>query len=45
MDLLEKELKLLLKKMQKNTDNKYEINEEMLDNVYSVYPFNKFEYI
>ena len=45
MDLLEKELNSLLKKMQKNTDNKYEINEEILDNLYSVYPFNKFEYI
>lgn len=45
MELLEKELKDLLNKMKKDTYNKSGISEEFLDNVYSVYPFNKFEYI
>ena len=44
MEKLEEELRSLLKKMQENTGNKYEINEEILDKS-SIYPFNKFEYI
>lgn len=45
MELLEGELKQLLKKMKIDTNNKYGINDEFLDNLYSVFPFNKFEYI
>lgn len=45
MELLEKELKALLDKMKQNTNKPYEISDEFLDKLYSVYPFNKFEYI
>lgn len=44
MELLEKELKTLLQKMKKRT-NKYYIDEESLDYLHSIYPFNKFEYV
>ena len=45
MEVLEKELKDLLMKMKKETNDKYDMNEEILDNLYSIYPFNKYEYI
>ncbi len=45
MEKLLEELKIYIKKMSGNTGNKYNLSDEALDNLYSVYPFNKFEYI
>ena len=45
MEILEKELKELINKMQKRTKKEYNLSEESLNHLYSVYPFNKFEYV
>lgn len=45
MEKLVKELQKQIQKMKKNTGESYNLDEEFLDNLYSVYPFNKFEYI
>ena len=44
MELLEKTLKDLIGKMN-STNNTNELNESILNTLYSIYPFNKFEYI
>jgi hypothetical protein len=41
-------MKILIKKLKqdiKKLDEQYDLNDDFLDNLYSVYPFNKFEYI
>lgn len=45
MERLISELKSQLQEMRKKTGDKYDLSDEFLDNLYSVYPFNKFEYI
>ena len=45
METLIKELKLQISVMNKVNDSKYSLSDEILDSLYSVYPFNKFEYI
>ena len=45
MEKLIKELKKQIAVMNKANGNKYNISDDILDNLYSVYPFNKFEYI
>lgn len=45
MEKLIKELKTQIAKMNKTNGNKYHLSDEALDNLYSVYPFNKFEYV
>lgn len=45
METLIKELKLQISVMNKVNDSKYSLSDEVLDSLYSVYPFNKFEYI
>lgn len=45
MEKLIKELNSQLSIMNKANDNKYNLSDEVLDSLYSVYPFNKFEYI
>lgn len=45
MEILENELKELVDKMNKQSSGKNKIEKETIDNLYSVYPFNKFEYI
>jgi len=45
MEILEKELKILLEKMRKETNDKYQIDDKVLENLPSGYPFNKVEYI
>lgn len=44
MEKLTKELKALLANMN-NVNGQYVIDDEILRNLYSVYPFNKFEYV
>lgn len=41
MEILIKELKQDIEKL----NGKYDLSDEFLDNLYSVYPFNKFEYV
>ncbi|MDE6713158.1 MAG: hypothetical protein K2K20_05425 [Lachnospiraceae bacterium] len=45
MEKLVKELKSQIEIMNKMSGKKYNLSDEVLDNLYSVYPFNKFEYI
>lgn len=45
MEKLLKELDAQIKVLNKITGNYYNLSSEFLDNLYSVYPFNKFEYI
>jgi type I restriction/modification enzyme len=45
MEKLLKELKNQIVAMNKANASKYNLSDEILDNLYSVYPFNKFEYI
>lgn len=45
MEKLENELYNQIQKMQSITGETYNLNDEFLNNLYSVYPFNKFEYI
>lgn len=45
MEKLTKELKKQIAIMNKKMGNKYNLSDEILDSLYSIYPFNKFEYI
>lgn len=45
MEKLLKELNKQIKKLNVKTGGKYDLTDEFLDHLYSVYPFNKFEYI
>ena len=45
MEKLINELKEKISVMNKENGSKYNLSDEVLDNLYSVYPFNKFEYI
>lgn len=45
MERLVKELKQQIAKMTKHNSNACDLSDEFLENLYSVYPFNKFEYI
>lgn len=45
MEKLIEELKTQIAAMNKSNGIKYNLSDEVLDNLYSVYPFNKFEYI
>ena len=45
MEKLIKELKTQIASMNKVNGNNYNLSDEILDSLYSVYPFNKFEYI
>ena len=45
MEKLIKELKAQIAAMNKTYGSKYNLSDEFLDSLYSVYPFNKFEYI
>lgn len=45
MEHLIKQLELKIAQMKSNTDNKVDLTNNILDDLYSVYPFNKFEYV
>ena len=45
MEKLIEELELQISVMNKMNDSEYSLSDEGLDSLYSVYPFNKFEYI
>lgn len=45
MEKLINELEKHIKKLNEENKNIYNLNNELLDSLYSVYPFNKFEYI
>lgn len=45
MERLINELKCKIKNMKSNTNNSIDLSNEQLDDLYSVYPFNKFEYV
>ena len=45
MEKLIKELKDRIEKMNKKTGGKYNLSDEVLDSLYSVFPFNRFEYV
>ena len=45
MEKLIEELKEKIAVMNKTTGKSYNLSDEVLDGLYSVYPFNKFEYI
>ena len=45
MEKLIEELELQISVMNKMNDSEYNLIDEVLDSLYSVYPFNKFEYI
>lgn len=45
MEALIKQLELKIAQMKSNTDNKVDLTNNILDDLYSVYPFNKFEYV
>lgn len=45
MERLINELKCKIKDMKSNTNNSIDLSDERLDDLYSVYPFNKFEYV
>ena len=45
MEKLVKELKEKIEVLNKKTNDKYNLSDEVIDNLYSVYPFNKFEYV
>ena len=45
MEQLIKELKTKISLLKKNGENRYNLSDGFLDSLYSVYPFNKFEYV
>jgi len=45
MEKLIAELKKKITELRKVSEDKYDLSEDFLENLYSVYPFNKFEYI
>lgn len=45
MEKLYRELLYQIRKMKEKTGSDYNLSDEFLDKPYSVYPFNKFEYI
>lgn len=45
MEKLIKELKTHIAALNKSNGNRYNLNDDVLNSLYSVYPFNKFEYI
>ena len=45
MERLINELKNKIKEMKNLTNNSFDLSDERLDDLYSVYPFNKFEYV
>ena len=45
MEKLMAELEMQIRNMNQANNSKYNLNGEALDNLYSVYSFNKFEYI
>lgn len=45
MEKLIKELQTQISKMNKATNNRFNLSNEVLNSLFSVYPFNKFEYI
>lgn len=45
MEQLIKELKTKISLLKKNGENRYNLSDVFLDSLYSVYPFNKFEYV
>lgn len=45
MEKLINELSKKIDELNKKTNNKYNLSDEVLDNLYFVYPFNKFEYV
>lgn len=45
MEQLIKDLQYQINIMNKNTENEYDLSSDALDDLYSVYPFNKFEYV
>lgn len=45
MEQLINELKAEIQKLREKCGDKYDLSDEALDNLYSVFPFNKFEYI
>lgn len=45
MEKLYRELLYQIRKMKEKTGSDYNLSDEFLDKLYSVYPFNKFEYI
>lgn len=45
MERLVEELAQQISEMKKVTGDRYDLSNEYLDNLYSVYPFNKFEYV
>lgn len=45
MEDLISELKCKINDMKNNTNNSIDLSDERLDDLYSVYPFNKFEYV
>lgn len=45
MEKLIEELKIQIARMSKASGGRYSLSDEILDGLYSVYPFNKFEYV
>lgn len=45
MELLVKELKKDIQKLENKCGNKYNLSDDYLDKLFSVYPFNRFEYV
>ena len=45
MEILSKKLNDKILEMSTKYGNKFNLNEEFLDKLYSVYPFNRFEYV
>lgn len=45
MERLIKELKTKILQLKKKDGNRYNLSEKFLDSLYSIYPFNKFEYV
>ena len=45
MELLVKELKEDIQKLENKCGNKYNLSDDYLDKLFSVYPFNRFEYV
>lgn len=43
MEQLIKELKTKILQLKKKGENRYNLSDEFLDSLYSVYPFNKFD--
>lgn len=45
MEKLVEELRAQIARMDLKAKRKYNLNKQFLDKLYSVYPFNKFEYV